>query len=108
MARTTTDTSAGKSITADCVSVLLMALGNTSISKAQYDMMSAIDGNRTSSSFEHQFRSITQKAKELKARVEGGEKFVAVAPGQGGKGKRSKFMSCPVQSDWTTQSPSRS
>jgi hypothetical protein len=36
-----------KMIPADCVSVLLMALGNTSITKAQYDMMSALDGSRT-------------------------------------------------------------
>lgn len=76
-----------KLIPADCVSVLLMAIGNTSISKAQYDMMSALDGQRTASSFEHQFRSITQKAKELKARVEKGEKFIAVQPPK----KRGKF-----------------
>lgn len=69
-----------KMVPADCVSVLLMAIGNTSISKAQYEMMSALDGNRTASSFEHQFRSITSKAKELKKRVEDGEDFVPVPP----------------------------
>ncbi|CAN9338632.1 unnamed protein product [Alternaria alternata] len=69
-----------KVVPADCVSVLLMALGSTTITKAQYDMMSALDGTRTASSFEHQFRTITAKAKELKARAEKGETFQAVAP----------------------------
>ncbi|KAF2106673.1 hypothetical protein BDV96DRAFT_471299, partial [Lophiotrema nucula] len=69
-----------KTVPADCVSVLLMALGSTSITKAQYNMMSALDGQRTASSFEHQFRSITQKAKELKSRLDNGEAFEPVAP----------------------------
>ena len=43
-------------------------------------MMSALDGTRTASSFEHQFRTITAKAKELKARAEKGETFQAVTP----------------------------
>ena len=64
-----------KVVPADCVSVLLMALGSTTITKAQYEMMSALDGTRTASSFEHQFRTITAKAKELKARAEKGETF---------------------------------
>lgn len=69
-----------KVVPADCVSVLLMALGSTTITKAQYEMMSALDGTRTASSFEHQFRTITAKAKELKARAEKGETFQAVTP----------------------------
>lgn len=71
-------TAGQKMVPADCVSVLLMAIGNTSISKAQYNMMSALDGSRTASSFEHQFRSITSKAKELKTRVDNGEVFEPV------------------------------
>lgn len=78
MAKGNSDASAVKMIPADCVSVLLMAIGSTSISKAQYDMMSALDGTRTASSFDHQFRSIIQKAKDLKVRVDNGEKFVPV------------------------------
>ncbi|CAG5172075.1 uncharacterized protein ALTATR162_LOCUS7419 [Alternaria atra] len=70
-----------KMVPADCVSVLLMALGSTTITRAQYDIMSALDGTRTASSFEHQFRTITAKAKELKARAENGETFQPVAPG---------------------------
>jgi hypothetical protein len=78
---------AQKVVPADCVSVLLMAIGSTTISKAQYEMMSALDGTRTASSFEHQFRTITAKAKELKARAEQGETFQPVAPSNK-RGKR--------------------
>ncbi|KAH4018230.1 hypothetical protein HBH70_175650 [Parastagonospora nodorum] len=81
MAKAAADSNAGqKTIPADCVSVLLMALDKTTITKAQYELMSALDGSRTASSFEHQSRSITAKAKELKSRVDNGEKFEAVAP----------------------------
>ncbi|KAF2626831.1 hypothetical protein BU25DRAFT_342913 [Macroventuria anomochaeta] len=69
-------------IPADCVSILLMALGCTSIFKEQLNMMSALDGTRTASSFKHQFRSIFAKAKELKKRVDEGENFTPVQPGQ--------------------------
>lgn len=77
----TVDSPAGaqKMISVDCVSVLLMALNNTSITKEQLNLMSALDGTRTASSFEHQFRSITAKAKELKRRVDDGETFTPVA-----------------------------
>ena len=70
-----------KMVSADCVSILLMSLGSTTITKAQYNMMSALDGTRTASSFEHQFRSITAKTKELKARADDGETFEPVPPG---------------------------
>jgi hypothetical protein len=80
----TTDSPAGgqKMIPADYVSFLLVALGCTSISREQLNMMSALDGTRTASSFEHQFRSISAKAKELKKRADQGEKFTPVQPGQ--------------------------
>jgi hypothetical protein len=42
MAKAPTDNGAQKMVPADCVSVLLMALSTTSISKAQYEMMSAL------------------------------------------------------------------
>ncbi|KAF2682372.1 hypothetical protein K458DRAFT_57785 [Lentithecium fluviatile CBS 122367] len=86
MAKASSD-SGTKMVPADCVSVLLIALGNTSISMAQYDMMSALDGTRTASAFQHQFRSITQKARELKQRVDSGETFAPVAPSK----KRGKL-----------------
>ncbi|KAF2636389.1 hypothetical protein P280DRAFT_409842 [Massarina eburnea CBS 473.64] len=75
--------------TENTVAVLLMALGNTSISTAQYGMMSALDGEKTASSFQHQFRSVLKKAKELKARADDGETFAAVAPDK----KRGLFLS---------------
>jgi hypothetical protein len=77
-----------KMVPADCVSALLMALGSTTITRAQYDIMSALDGTRTASSFEHQFRTITAKAKEMKVRAENGETFQPVAPGN----KRGKYL----------------
>lgn len=80
-----------KVVPADCVSVLLMAVGSTIISKSQYDMMSALDGTRTASSFEHQFRSITAKAKDLKARVDNGERFEPVCPAN------KRCMSCYIR-----------
>jgi hypothetical protein len=79
---TTTDLNGTKFVPADCVSVLLMALGNTTITKQQLNMMSALDGTRTASSFEHQFRSIIAKAKDLKARVDDGEEFTLVPSGK--------------------------
>lgn len=68
-------------ISADCVSVLLMTLGCTGITKAQLEMMSAVDGTRSTNSFEHQFRPIMAMAKELKKRVQDGEEFIPVQPG---------------------------
>lgn len=67
-----------KIITADTVAVLLMALDRTSISKEQLNIMSALDGTRTPSSFEHQFRPIIAKTKELKKRIADGETFAPV------------------------------
>jgi hypothetical protein len=72
------DAAAQKMVPADCMSILLMATGNTTITKAQYELMSAFDGTRTASSFEHQFRSITARAKEIKKRVDDGGLFVPV------------------------------
>ncbi|KAL6703732.1 hypothetical protein ACN47E_009113 [Coniothyrium glycines] len=70
-----------KMISTDVVAVLLMAMDKTTVSKTQFEMMSALDGTRTASGFEHMFRPITAKAKELKKRKEQGEEFIAVAPG---------------------------
>lgn len=74
LVRTYTDTNpaednakgAGKMFSEDTVAVLLMALGSVSISSDQYKMMSALDGTKTASSFQHSCRSVLKKAKELK------------------------------------------
>jgi hypothetical protein len=78
-----------KTFSADCVAVLLMALGSTSISKKQLEMMSALDGTRTVDSFQHQFRPIIAKAKQLKQRVDDGEHFEPVIP----SARRGRFCS---------------
>ncbi|KAF2808552.1 uncharacterized protein BDZ99DRAFT_57893 [Mytilinidion resinicola] len=70
--------SSSKMVSIDTVAILLMALGATTISQKQLEMMSAIDGTRTAKSFSHQMHEITKKAKELKARVDAGEEFVPV------------------------------
>ncbi|KAF2442610.1 hypothetical protein P171DRAFT_364165 [Karstenula rhodostoma CBS 690.94] len=70
----------GKMFSEDTVAVLLMAVGSVSISSAQYAMMSSLDGTKTASSFQHSFRSVLKKAKELKARADTGESFEPVAP----------------------------
>ncbi|KAG9201601.1 hypothetical protein G6514_005608 [Epicoccum nigrum] len=81
MVKATTD-SGQKMILADCVAVLLMSY--PSVAKDTYDMMSAVDSTRTASSFEHQFRSVVARARELKKRVEDGETFSPVtAPKRG-------------------------
>ncbi|KAL5423171.1 hypothetical protein PMIN04_004140 [Paraphaeosphaeria minitans] len=81
----------GKMVSEDTVAVLLMAMGSTSITMAQYGIMSSLDGTRTASSFQHSFRSIIKKAKELQARVEAGETFEAVAPAK----KRGTYLNLP-------------
>jgi len=82
MAKAGSDTTAatGKTFSEDTVSIILMALGTTSISTTQYEMMSAMDGQKTASAFQHQFRTVLKKAKDLKQRVDDGETFAAVTP----------------------------
>jgi hypothetical protein len=84
---------AGKTFSESTVAVILMALGTTSISNKQYEMMSAMDGQKTASAFQHQFRSVLKLAKELKQRAEEGESFGAVAPAK----KRSMYSSLHYQ-----------
>jgi hypothetical protein len=69
-----------KMYSTDVVAAVLAASGTTSLTMKQYEMMSALDGTRTASSFQHAFRAVLAKSKELKARVEGGEVFEPVAP----------------------------
>ncbi|CBX95720.1 predicted protein [Plenodomus lingam JN3] len=76
----TTAPSASKDVLEDCIAVLMATGGSTSITGAQYDMMSSINGERTASSFQHQFRHIIAKSKELKQRLENGEEFPPVPP----------------------------
>lgn len=61
-----------------------------------YELMSALDGNKTASAFQHDFRSVLQKAKDLRARIDGGEEFVPVKAGT----KRSKYL--PIHPSYST------
>ncbi|KAH7372315.1 hypothetical protein BKA66DRAFT_497119 [Pyrenochaeta sp. MPI-SDFR-AT-0127] len=70
----------GKVFSADVVAAVLMVTGTTSLSMRHYELMSSLDGTKTASGFQHDFRSVIAKAKELKNRVEGGEKFEPVQP----------------------------
>jgi len=69
---------AEKMFSESTVAILLMTMGNSTISMAQYDMMSALDGVKTASSFQHQFRSVLQKVRDLKRRVDDGETFAPI------------------------------
>ncbi|KAG9188497.1 hypothetical protein G6011_02420 [Alternaria panax] len=71
---------AGKVFTADVVAAVLCSTGTTSLSNKNYEMMSALDGVKTASGYQHDFRSVLAKAKQLKVRLESGEAFQPVAP----------------------------
>ncbi|PWO20286.1 Fungal-trans domain containing protein, partial [Pyrenophora tritici-repentis] len=83
-----------KMYSADVVAAVLCSTGTTSLSNKNYEMMSALDGKKTASAFQHDFRAVIAKAKELKARVEEGEAFEPVAPASQRKGK--KLASTPT------------
>ncbi|EUC44230.1 hypothetical protein COCMIDRAFT_98704 [Bipolaris oryzae ATCC 44560] len=70
---------ADKMFSADVVAAVLYSTGTTSLSMKNYEMMSSLDGKKSAYGFQHDFRSVIAKAKELKARVEGGEEFAPVA-----------------------------
>ncbi|KAF2750932.1 hypothetical protein M011DRAFT_391480, partial [Sporormia fimetaria CBS 119925] len=78
--KTNGDELGGKVLSQDVVSLLLAANGVFTVSKKSYEVMSALDGVRTPSSFEHQFRAILARAKDLKKRIDDGEQFVPVTP----------------------------
>jgi len=75
---------------ADVVAAVLCSTGTTSLSNKNYEMMSALDSKKTVSAFQHDFRTVLAKAKELKARVEHGEVFEPVPPGSARKSKSKK------------------
>lgn len=65
---------------ADVVAAVLMATGTTLLTMKNYEVMSAVDGVKTASAFQHDFRAVLAKAKELKARIDNGEVFKPVPP----------------------------
>lgn len=86
MGKDSADAAAGKMFSGDVVAAILVANGCTSLTMKQYEMMSALDGNTTASAFHHDFRCVNAEAKDLKARVEAGDKFEPVKPGNGAGG----------------------
>lgn len=84
---TDNDGKSRKMYSSDVVAAVLLATGTTSLTMKNYDIMSALDGVKTASAFQHDFRSVLAKAKELKARVDDGEVFTPVPPST----KRGKY-----------------
>lgn len=54
-----------------CVLAVLESKGATLSGKA-YDLMAQLDGKRTTAAFQHQFRAVKTRAKELAAQLDGG------------------------------------
>ena len=73
---------ANKAFSFDTVAALCSAIlaKNVAIGKDIYEMMSALDGERTANAFQHQFRSVLQRAKELKEQADKGQKLQPAAP----------------------------
>lgn len=69
-----------KMYSVDVVAAVLTATGTTSLSMKHYEISSSLDGTKTASAFQHDFRSVLAKAKELKARIDNGDVFESVAP----------------------------
>ncbi|KAK1911892.1 hypothetical protein P3342_010976 [Pyrenophora teres f. teres] len=102
-----------KMYSADVVAAVLCSTGTTSLSKQNYEMMSALDGKKTATAFQHDFRAVIAKAKELKARLNEGEAFEPVAPSsqrktkkQGNRHSRHPKKRKPTSSD-TDSTPSK-
>lgn len=83
-----------------CVLAVMEGKGNSLGSKA-YKMMAKLDGNRTESSFEHQFRAVKARAKELAAEKENESpaattpKSTKKTPVSTGKKRGSMFSAFP-------------
>lgn len=80
-----------KMMPADCFSAFMALSGLTSVTKAQLELMSHLDGVRTVDSYQHLFRSVVTKAKELRKRIDDGEAFEPVPSGS----KKSRGMVVP-------------
>ena len=95
MTSSTTATGNKQTFSFDIVAALLLILRErgVTISRTHYELMSALDGNRTADAFQHQFRAVLARAKALHGQRENGVAFEAVKPMPKGKsknGSRSK------------------
>lgn len=85
MAKGTTGDAPGtgtKMISTHAVAVIMASVNKFSVTKAELEMMSALDGDRSVSGYEHAFRPIIANAKDLKKRIDDGETFTPVPPGR--------------------------
>lgn len=67
--------------------LLIMRERGITISRTHYELMSALDGNRTADAFQHQFRAVLARAKVLHEQREQGVEFEAVKPVSKGRSK---------------------
>lgn len=74
------DNKSVKAYSADVIAALLVATGTTSLTMKNYELMSSIDGVKTAAAFQHDFRVIITKAKDLTSRMKRGEVFEPVQP----------------------------
>ncbi len=68
----------------DTLAVLMLALkerGGAGLEKVHYEMMSSLDGTKTTESFKHQMRPVITRANELKTMKDSGQAFQAVKTG---------------------------
>lgn len=83
-----------------CVLAVMDAKGATLGNKA-YELMAKLDGNRSASAFQHQFRAVKNRGKDLAAELEGETskattpKSAKKAPASSGKKRGSRFLVLP-------------
>lgn len=94
---------------ADCLSAFMALNGITSLTKAHLELMSHLDGTRTTDGYQHLLRSVVAKAKELKQRIDEGEKFEPVPPGakKSGANTPKTPRKRPAESSQAMESPSK-
>lgn len=77
----------------DEVAVLLAFIAEKpSIPSKAYAAMSALDGNRTESSYQHTFRAVLARARELRADLDAGRDFSPVEVQQKRKKRKHDFL----------------
>lgn len=84
------ETKSQADFTFETVAILCSCLNNCTVTKAQYEMMSALDGTRTANAFQHQFRAVLKRARELKAKTDSGDTTMKPVEAEHKKGKAKK------------------
>lgn len=73
-----------QTFTFETMAVVLYAMLESGITLGgdHYKLMSAVDGKRTTDSFQHQFRKVKARAKELQTKAKAGDIAAPVTPGK--------------------------